>query len=521
MKTILYADHHHAMSLCYVVVFIFLYRFQRARKRKENRVRHIHPEKRVNDKLKCMKKTINPSLADKPAYERKPASLQSSASIYATNRLHSHAVDIAVWGMPIVSVYAMREAFFRDAGARYGDIVYWSQPADWKVQLTTPNASSYYVYFNFNTKEGPVVLDFPAAEGAGLFGTLLDAWQIPLSDVGPEGEDKGKGGRYLIIPPVYNEKLPEGYIPLFLETYNGYALFRAIPASSSPADRDKAIDLIKKMRLYPLNNSKNPPAQKHIDLSGQLFDGVVHFDETFFYALSKMINEEPAETRDLIVLSQLLSIGIVKGKDFTPNAGTLEILKTALAEVHSSFMFETVKAVEPFWKGAHWGLHKTLDPETGFSLSTYEGEKCEVEARVPGYFMGFAPPKNLGGDTFDLAGTVDSTCSPLRGEKNYYLHVPPNVPARQYWEVTVYDAETNSFFKNSPVVSIDSFNTNVKRNGDGSVDIYFGASAPAGKENNWIYTAPRKGWWTYFRFYGPVEAVFNKTWSMDDIEEIS
>jgi hypothetical protein len=100
--------------------------------------------------------------------------------------------------MPIVSVDAMREAFFRDAGAKYGDILYFSKPADWKFQTTTPNASSLYVYFNFNTKDGPVVLEFPATVGAGLFGTLLDAWQTPLVDVGPKDEDEGKGGKYLL-----------------------------------------------------------------------------------------------------------------------------------------------------------------------------------------------------------------------------------------------------------------------------------------------------------------------------------
>src|SRR5271166_5490849 len=99
------------------------------------------------------------------------------------------AVEATIWGMPIASVDAMREAFFRDAGAKYDDILYFSKPADWKFQTTTPNASSLYVYFNFNTKDGPVVLEFPAAVGAGLFGTLLDAWQTPLVDVGPKGED--------------------------------------------------------------------------------------------------------------------------------------------------------------------------------------------------------------------------------------------------------------------------------------------------------------------------------------------
>src|SRR5262245_8426018 len=93
------------------------------------------------------------------------------------------AVKAAIWGMPIVSMAAMRHAFFDDAEARYNDIVYWSNLGDWKLQLTTPNASTHYVYFNFNTKDGPIVLEVPAALEAGLFGSILDAWQVPKVDI--------------------------------------------------------------------------------------------------------------------------------------------------------------------------------------------------------------------------------------------------------------------------------------------------------------------------------------------------
>ena len=95
--------------------------------------------------------------------KRKPPeyTLSFSSSDLTRRASERRAVEVVFWGVPIVSFDAMRQAFFRDAKAKYGDIVYWSRPADWRFQITTPNASSYYVYFNFNTKGGPLVLDVP------------------------------------------------------------------------------------------------------------------------------------------------------------------------------------------------------------------------------------------------------------------------------------------------------------------------------------------------------------------------
>ena len=237
--------------------------------------------------------------------------------------------------MPIVSVYAMRQAFFRDAKANYNDIVFWSKPSDWKNQTTTPNASALYVYFNFNTKEGPVVVEIPAVVRAGLFGTLLDAWQVPLADVGPEGEDQGKGGKYLLLPPDFKGQTPAGYIIVRAQTYNGYALFLAIPKSSSEVDVSNAIALVKKMRLYPLAKANGPPEQRFVDMAGKLFDGIVRFDENFYASLSKMVNEEPVLAQDRAMMGLLLPLGIEKGKEFKPNAATQRILAQSADAAHA------------------------------------------------------------------------------------------------------------------------------------------------------------------------------------------
>jgi len=222
--------------------------------------------------------------------------------------LHQLAVHAAIWGMPIVSMDAMRRAYRRDAQASEHDIVYFSKPADWKLQITTPNASSHYVYFNFNTQQGPVVLEIPPAKGAGLFGSIVDAWQAPSTDVGPDGADHGQGGKYLLLPPGYRGEVPDDVLPVPLDTFNGYACLRAIPESSSQADVDKALALVKRLRLYRRADAKQPPEQRFIDMAGKLFDGIVRFDPTFYESLARMVDEEPVLERDRAMLERLKAL---------------------------------------------------------------------------------------------------------------------------------------------------------------------------------------------------------------------
>jgi multidrug resistance efflux pump len=177
--------------------------------------------------------------------------------------------------------------------------------ADWKFQVTTPNASTNYIYFNFNLKNGPVVIEIPAAVYAGLLGSMVDAWDEPMADIGPAGEDEGRGGKYLLLPPDFKGETPPGYFALRYPTYNGYALYRAIRNGTSDADAAAALALVKKLRVYPLAQAANPPEQRFIDIYGKTFDGIAKFDESFFESLNRMAQEESVQPRDMIMMRML------------------------------------------------------------------------------------------------------------------------------------------------------------------------------------------------------------------------
>ena len=92
---------------------------------------------------------------------------------------------------------------------------------------------------------------------------------------------------------------------------------------------------------------------------------------------------------------------------------------------------------------------------------------------------------------------------------------------REFWSVTVYSLTTSSFFLNSTRLTLGSLDKELQKNADGSVDIYFGPTAPAGKESNWVPTSAYGGFEVLFRFYGPEKPLFDKTWRLPDIERIA
>jgi hypothetical protein len=166
----------------------------------------------------------------------------SSAEDLARRTVERRAVEAVNWGMPAVNFDLMFRAMTDSAKGKSNQIVYWSRLPDWKNQTLTPNPDVIYLMPFFNTKEvGPMVLEVPLAGDGSITGTIMDAWQAALEDVGPAGVDQGKGGKYLILPPDYKGVPPNGYIVLPSMTYQGYALLRSNLASARDTDVAEAV----------------------------------------------------------------------------------------------------------------------------------------------------------------------------------------------------------------------------------------------------------------------------------------
>ena len=445
-----------------------------------------------------------------------------SSEELARRTIHRRAVEAVIWGMPMVNYDLMLQAAIRIGGG-HNQIVYWSRLPDWKNQTLTPNPDAIYLKPFINTRDaGPMVLEIPGAGDGTIVGSVMDCWQTAIEDVGPAGVDKGRGGKYLLLPPRYKDNVPEGYIPMASDTYQSYALLRSILRTGSDADVAKAVSYGKRVKLYPLSQAVNPPETKFVDAIDAVFDSTIPYDLSFFQCLNRMVQYDPWLTRDKGLIDQLKSIGIEKGKPFQPRHETREILRQAAAEAHAwiEANYESVFK-PPFYDNAQWALPASQELLKGITTNYAEADSYPVDARGLTYSYAFFSAKHMGVGQYYLMTITDKDGEPLSGARVYRLNVPANAPVTQYWSATIYNRATHSFIRDMQRVGRSSQSPDLQKNADGSVDIYFAAKAPAGKESNCI-PADRTGEFeVLFRFYGPQKPLFDKTWKLPDIEKIA
>ena len=304
-----------------------------------------------------------------------------SGSDLAERTVERRAVETVNWGIPAVNFDRMRQAMVR-AGGAFNHIVYWSRLTDWKNQTLSPNPDVIYVMPFINTRDvGPMVLEIPRADEGTIAGTVTDCWQGALEDVGATGVDKGRGGKYLILPPDYRDEVPGDHIALRSSYFQNYGLLRSVLKSGSDGDVASAVAHAKRIRLYPLSEAAAPPPTAFVDVADVVFDGTIPYDLRFFQSLDRVVQIEPWQTRDKVMIDVLKSIGIEKGKAFTPNPKLQETLQAAAREARASFNARFETAFPPFYSGEQWIV--VAPPEIMETMGTFyeKPEMYAVDAR--------------------------------------------------------------------------------------------------------------------------------------------
>lgn len=426
-------------------------------------------------------------------------------------------VQAFLTAMPGASVSAIREGL-RSAGATDNQTVLITETLmDSKSLFLTPNSETVYNLMWLDLKDGPLVLETPP----NVLGIIDDHWFHYVGNVGNAGPDRGKGGKFLLLPPDYKGDVPEGYHVFRSKTFGNIYFWRGFLVNGDPKP---AVENTKKFaKVYPLGQAKNPPSMKFVNVSGKEFNTIHANNFTFFEEVNHLVQEEPNDAMDPETLGVLAAIGIEKGKPFSPDERMKTLLTEAAAvgnatarailfksRIKEAYLFPNSAWCTPFIGGSHEFLQqpgvRNLDARTFFFY----------------YATGVTPAMSLKmvGVGSQYAGAfVDSDGQALDGGKTYKVHLPPGIPAKNFWSFVVYDNQTRSMLQtDAQFPSIGSQTKGIAINPDSSVDIWFGPTAPEGHETNWVQTVPGKGWNVLLRLYGPLQPWFDRSWKPGEFE---
>ena len=219
------------------------------------------------------------------------------------------AVQAYLLALPPVSMVAIREGLTQWGPANV-TIPTFETLMDSRSLFLTANANTPYTWMWINLKDGPLVAEIPP----NVLGMFNDFWMRYVTDVGVVGLDKGKGGKFLVLPPGHKGEVPQGYIIVRMPTFEGFLGWRNFAVDG---DFEAAIESIKKFaRVYPLSQSANPPANKFVNVSGAAFSTLAPADYKFWEYLNQVVQGEPIDSLDPVTLGVLWARSEREGQAF-------------------------------------------------------------------------------------------------------------------------------------------------------------------------------------------------------------
>jgi hypothetical protein len=428
---------------------------------------------------------------------------------------YQRACQLYLWALPVVGMEQGRDAVEGTTGARLGDVGIFKGYQNVSIFFTTNVTTPYSIGYLDLTK-GPVVIDLPAG---AIGGSINDFWQRAITDLGMTGPDQGKGGKYVFVGPGQEAPAAKGIFVMRSPTFGIVLFYRALDP-----DPAKAAAISSGVRIYSWAERAHPPATRFLTPDPDKITKYLTPPRGMHYweRLWAVIQREPLEDRDRFFMAMLKPLGIEKGKPFQPDERQKKILTEgafvgeAMAKANTFDMrFPNIR----YRRDANWQYFLILDPVQ--DLANYS----ELDERAAYFYAalfvtaGMRSMKPGVGQAY-LGSFRDKDGHAFDGAQTYRLHVPPNPPAKQFWSVTLYDSDTRALIQSKEQRSDRSSRDDIVKNADGSVDIYFGQTAPKGLEQNWIPTVPGRAWFAGFRFYGPLEPYFDKGWPLPDIQRV-
>jgi hypothetical protein len=430
---------------------------------------------------------------------------------------YQRASQAYIWSTPLVGFVTWRDRMTEAYGVENPTDFVVLESLKEKRGVVTGNLTTPYIINFSDLSEGPIQIDYPAGQTAG---GALDFWQRPIFDLGLTGPDQGNGATYIVVGPEDDpEKYKKDGVYVFQSATNNLFIgLRLLDPDPSYFDT-----FASQYKMGPVGGEiATSNFIRGVDAE---WDGTVPRGLDYWRKLADVVNEEPVREIDKPWMGMLEPLGIAKGQAFNPDERQQEILKkgVAMGELMLRNLQVNPRYAEPWWSGTSW--YKSFD----FQIEQETDDIQQIDQRGTWFYEAVSSTKGMVNPT-PGAGQVymttkrDNNGDLLRADRNYKLHVPADVPVKQFWSLTLYSEDTRRPYDNGGTeisdVSLDSRMDQLQYNDDGSIDLFVGPEAPEGMESNHLKTVGDDGWFVYFRLYAPEEAFFDKTFKLADFEVV-
>jgi hypothetical protein len=412
-----------------------------------------------------------------------------------------------LWALPAVAFTAFQRGVTKGLGAKNGQILAILSYEARRGVLTANATTPYYLGFA-DLSAGPLVLEMPER---GVQGAINDSWQNAIPGTNAPG-------KYLVVAPGQTAPADvAGYAVRHSPTVNIFLGVRLTHTDSESAEQALA-----QLKMYSYTQRDRPPKTEILDAGTKAWSGLPPRGMEYWERADDVIQREPLEPRDIFFHAMLRPLGLERGKPFEPDARQRKILTEAA--LVGEAMAKANSADRRFADGQyrpdrHWDFALRLDADDPGAFWNLLDERASWFYEAVGAGADMAP-KRPGPSSAYLSAYKDKAGKWLDGGNSYRLRVPPNPPVKLFWSVTVYDVDTRALILNEQKIADRSSRMELRKNDDGSVDIYCGPKAPAGFEKNWIPTVGGKNWFAYFRLYEPTEPYFARSWPLGDFEQL-
>jgi hypothetical protein len=430
---------------------------------------------------------------------------------------YQRAVQAYIWATPLVNSVGFKKAL-KEAGVSPTEpsLLVFDKRVGPKQIIMTANSEVIYAFSILDlAKTGPVVAEVPP----GMPGGIWDIWERGIEDIGIGRS--ARGGKFMMLPPGSTQNVPADFIPVRGRTNNVFFAARGIlkPGEST----EPLVKLASSIKLYKL--ARQDRLTKVVLNGGKAFDSDWPKDARYFDYLAEGAKDEAIEPQDKLMYAMLEPLGIVPEQPFKPDDRQRKILARAAETGHAMVM--NLAFANRFPKSRVWADRMW---ERSILTTTPNNEtptRIELDQRAQGWYQlvgngvflySVKPVPGTGqwyGSTFR-----DKTGAFLNGTNIYKLRLASAPPAERFWSLTIYDNRTRSMIDTDQQLAGLSTYSNLKKNADGSIDLYFSPSAPTGFESNWVKTIPGQGFFAMFRLYNPLKPVFDGTWELNDIEPV-